>query len=461
VACVLAAVLGAGGWLMWLQPGPKTADSTPAVARQAPDEIRETVEKAPRNAEGKLLVDLVEDPDKVHYAPGTWATRKIFAKGFGSRVEAFKIGEGEDEAAWTLELSGPICATTDHVTADGHTAVLVQPTKRRGTGDEGICDELVFFDLDNGKVLWRKQLPGAEKAYVTNVNLTMARGTVALAWGLGSVAFDMKAGKQLWKTTGGSACTDQGFAGGRALLALLRCGDEADPVFKVQKVDPRTGRPQWTYRVDRGIKRVYLPSSEPPVLAVEAGDIWVTDLITLDDQGRRLAAISMEGKRYTPMCGTRYGGMVGFGTVEYCDGMVVGRTEVFVASEDTSEQGQPANWIMAFDMKTGRTVRKFDGRAMQPVFPLRMSGDRLLVFRQSANGIGPDAVVLWNPSTGNETPFLLFTLPIEVSYGLGRPDHADIVVEQGRAFFARREIIPDRKHPRDLVKAVIGIGAVK
>jgi len=115
----------------------------------------------------------------------------------------------------------------------------------------------------------------------------------------------------------------------------------------VQKVDPRTGRPEWTYKVAQGIKRVYLPSSDPPVLAVAAGEIPVTDLITLDDQGRHLATISMEGERYTPTCGSRYGGMSRFGTVEYCDGMVVGRTEVFVVSEDTSasEQVQPANWI--------------------------------------------------------------------------------------------------------------------
>jgi len=108
--------------------------------------------------------------------------------------------------------------------------VVVQPAKRRGTDDEGICDEVVCFDLDDGKVLWRKQMPGAAKAYVANIDLTMARSTVAVAWTEGSVAFDMKAGKQLWKSTSVSACTDMGFAGGRALLALLRCGDESDPV---------------------------------------------------------------------------------------------------------------------------------------------------------------------------------------------------------------------------------------
>ncbi|WP_143064630.1 hypothetical protein [Streptomyces colonosanans] len=100
------------------------------------------------------------------------------------------------------------------------------------------------------------------------------------------MASDMKAGKQLWKSTSVSVCRDTGFAGGRVLLALLRCGEESDPVYRVQKVAPRTGRPGWTYKVAKGIKQVYLPSSDPPVLAVAAGEISVTDRIVPADLGR-------------------------------------------------------------------------------------------------------------------------------------------------------------------------------
>ncbi|MEV5985162.1 PQQ-binding-like beta-propeller repeat protein [Streptomyces sp. NPDC052051] len=459
VAAVLVVVLGVGGGLLWYRSD-HAPNTTPRVARQGPDEIRETVEKVPRTPEGTAVIDyseLVSAKNKSGvYAPGTWVTDKIFAKGIGSTVKGIKIGVGGlQEKAWTLKLSGHICATSPDVTVDGRTAVVVQPAQHKGAEGEGICDEIVFLDLDHGKVLWRRQLPGADQAYVTNTNLTMTRNTVAVAWRAGSVGYDMKAGKQLWKSTGVDACQDVGFAGGRALLALIRCGTEESPEYKVQKVDPHSGRPVWTYKVAQGIAQVYLPSSDPPVLAVAAGDSEVTDLITLDDRGRHLATISLEGDLYDAMCGRHYGAIGYFRTIESCDGVVVGRTEVFVVS--TKE-----NWIMGFDRKTGKTRRKLDGRdSMQPIQPLRMSGDQLLVYSPTGDGIGPAAVLLWDPRTGKERPFLLFSLPDDSRYELSDPDDSDIIVEGGRVFFAKRQLSPDEDHPDVAVTVAIGVGSVE
>ncbi|WP_234377028.1 PQQ-binding-like beta-propeller repeat protein [Streptomyces sp. TP-A0356] len=465
--CALVAVLGVGGWLMWYQSGRKSADTGVTAVRQAPDEIRETVEKAPRTPEGAVVIEHDEEHLEKHdtdprYAPGTWATHKIFAKGVADTITGLRIGVGSmDERAWTLKLDGHLCATTSHVTVDGRTAVVVQPAQPKGAKNPGVCDEVLFFDIDTGRKLWRAKIPDAAAAFVTDTNLTMTRSTVAVAWGRGSVAFDMEDGRQLWKSTSVSACEDKGFAGGRALLAVLRCGQEGDPTYEVQKVDPRTGRTVWTYKIAKGVQAVYLPSSDPPVLAVGAGDITVTDLITLDGKGRRLASISMHGDRYDPLCGKRYGASSYFGDVEYCDGMVVGPTEVFVASKDETEVDQASNWIMAFDIRTGKTVRKFEGRALQPVHPLRMSGDQLLVYRGTRDSIGPAAVVLWNPSTGKETPFLFFTLPSDDDYTLSSPENSDIVVEQGRVFFAKRELTADLKRPKAPVLGAIGIGSAE
>ncbi|MER6129157.1 PQQ-binding-like beta-propeller repeat protein [Streptomyces sp. NPDC001795] len=466
VTGLVVVVLAVGGWLLWHGPGGQTSNTRPAVARQAPDEIRETVEKVPRSPEGAVVIDhneknLEKNDADPRYAPGTWATRKIFAKGVAHTITGFKIDDGNmDETAWTIQLDGHICATTPHVTADGRTAVVVQPTKPKGSTSSGVCDEVLFFDIDTGKKLWQAKMPNATHAYVTNINLTMTRGTVAIAWGEGSVAYDMKAGKQLWKSSV-STCMDKGFAGGRALLALRQCGQASDRTFEVQKVEPRTGRPEWTYKVDKGVQAVYLPSSDPPVIAVGAGDITVTDLITLDGHGNRLATITMHGEAYDPMCGQRYGASSYFGDVEYCDGMVVGRNEVFVASKDETEIDQASNWIMAFDIRTGKTIRKFEGRALQPVYPLRMSGDQLLVYRNTADDIGPSAVVLWNPRTGKSTPFLFFALPSDDDSALSDPEDSDIIVEQGRVFFAKRELTPDAKYPKNAVLGAIGIGSAE
>lgn len=461
VAAVLVVVLCAGGWLLMYATGDGTpADAKPSAAPQAPDEIRETVEKIPSPPEGELVIDYSEEKfkdDETRYAPGTWATDKIFAKGIKNTLTGFKFGQ--DDSAWTLELDGHICATTRHVTADGRTAVVVQPGKRKGTKGAGICDEVVFVDLDTGKKLWTATMPDAKTAYVTNTNLTMTRGTVAVAWGNGSVAYDMSDGKQLWKSTSVSTCEDTGFAGGRSLLVLLRCGEESTHAYRVQKLDPRTGKPRWTYNLKEGLSGVFLPSSDPPVLAVGAGDYGVTDLITLDDQGRYSATISMKGGRFDPMCGSSFDGSDYFGVMENCYAMVVGQHALFVASKADGDVDQAENWITAFDVKTGKALRKFDGRPLQPLWPVKMSGDDLLVYRPSSDNVGPAAIVSIDPATGKQTPFLFFNLPDD-STRMETPEWSDILVEHGRAFFSPRQLTPSAKYPDDPVPAAVGIGSV-
>ena len=185
----------------------------------------------------------------------------------------------------------------------------------------------------------------------------------------------------------------------------------------------------------------------------------MTDLITLDgDDGTKLATISMGGDAYDPGCGDRYFSSGFFGDLENCDGVVVGRDQVFVTSKDQSDIDQPENWIVAFDRTTGKTEGKLDGRSLEPVVPLRMSGDRLLVLRSSLSDIEPSAVLSWDPRTGRQTPYLLFGLPSDEQGELSDPTRSDIVVERGRVFFAKRELAADDKHPKDAVLAVLGIG---
>ncbi|MGW4913444.1 outer membrane protein assembly factor BamB family protein [Streptomyces sp. NPDC004270] len=467
LAAAVAVVLAAGGALA-MSLGDDTSSAARQAAAPAPDAIRQTTERTPASPEGRVVVDHYEedlpkesDPSP-RYAPGTWATGKVLAKGIGTRIVGVKIQAGVDDTAWTLQLDGHLCATSGHVTVDGRTAVVVQPSKRKGTKDAGICDEVVFVDLNNGKKLWTATMPSAREAYVTNTNLTLTKGVVAVAWGHGSVAYDMKSGERLWNSTTGAKCVDKGFAGGGALLALESCGAAPDTTYRVQRLDPRTGKPRWTYKVAAGVQDVYLPSADPPVLAVAAGDTLVTDLITLDgDDGGKLATISMGGDAYDPRCGDRYFSAGFFGDLENCDGVVVGPDQVYVTSKDQSEIDQPENWIVAFDRTTGKTVGKLDGRPLEPVVPLRMSGDRLLVFRSSLSDIEPSAVEAWNPRTGRLTPYLLFGLPSDEEGELGDPTQSDIVVEQGRVFFAKRELAADDKHPKAAVLSVLGIGSAE
>ncbi|MFJ3339109.1 PQQ-binding-like beta-propeller repeat protein [Streptomyces sp. NPDC086766] len=433
-----------------------SAGDRAAAVAQSPDEVRETAERASSSPEGREIIEhyeenLGKDP---RYAPGTWATDKIVARGVANRVEGYKLASDDDETAWKLELGGHLCATSRDVTADGRTAVVIQPPRGEAASGKGVCDQVVFLDLNTGKKLWQRKMPAADFAYVTNTGLTLTKGVVAVAWGRGSVAYDMKSGKQLWNSTTTSQCEDKGFAGGRALLALAACGEAPDTTYKVQKLDPRTGRTLWTYKVATGIDDVFLPSADPPVLAVAAGDTMVTDLITLDGQGRHLATISLNG--YDAKCGSRYAFSRFFGVVDACDGMVVGRTQAYIMSKENIAIGQPAGWIVAFDLKTGRTQGKFDGREFQAVVPVRMSGDDLLIYRAGADSLAPAALVRWNPRTDRETPYLLFQLPEDEAYELSDPEQTDIVVEKGRMFFAPRKLERDEDKPKAKVLSLAG-----
>ncbi|MGW7824272.1 outer membrane protein assembly factor BamB family protein [Streptomyces puniciscabiei] len=461
VAAVVVAVVCLGAGVFWYHSADRTKGRTDARAvEQAPDAVRETVEKAPVSPEGQVVVRHNEGGltgQQQRLAPATWATPRIVARALADRMEGYRIEPQPDwdAKAWTLQLGGHVCAVSRDVTADDRTAVVVEPG-RTDSPQNGACDEVVMVDLDTGKKLWQEKTPAAGDASILGTNISLTRGVVAVAWDGGSVAYEMHSGKRLWNTRATSRCHDSAYAGGRTLLALVKCGDPGDPTYRVEKLEPRTGKTVWRYSVSNGMRSIYLPSADPPVIAVEAGDYRVTDLITLDPKsGERLATISMND--YDPKCGGDVGGF--FDVVDKCYGMVVGRDRVFVMSKDTDDlTRKPENQITAFDVRKGTAVTKFVGRLFQQVVPVRMNGDDLIVFRSTMDDVQPAAMVDWNPRTDKETPYLLFHLPADDEGRLSDPGQSDILYEKGHAFFARRWLSRDDVHPKNPVLSVIGVG---
>ncbi|MFB7995712.1 PQQ-binding-like beta-propeller repeat protein [Streptomyces sp. NPDC056002] len=441
VIVVLVVVACAGGWLMWAGlPGGGNDDSAGAstTRKQASDEVRETVEDRPKDRSGHLAASLADDlkPGKTLNMPGTWATDKVLVKGMNSTLEGIRIGT--DEEAWHYSLSGEICGTTRHVTVDGRTAVLFRNGKSKG-----LCNQLGFFDLDTGKKLWQVSIPTSKTAMGEDVpNVSMTQGVVAAAWSAGSAAYDMSGGKRLWERKRTSDCREGGYAGGRALVVRLDCTDRAsgsyDPEYRVQKRAPRTGKTLWTYKVSSGIDLVYLVSAEPPVLAVTAGEDGLSDLISLDAKGKYRSTIRLEGGHYDLDCST-----TGVETaVDKCGQVVVGRKQAFITGgEQTEGINRRSNWIVSFDLATGKSVEKFDSGADQMMYPMRMSGDQLLAFKESTDNFAPASVVSLNPATGVETPYYYFNVPPEAKFMDPKTD--DIVFEKGRVFFASRELQAD------------------
>lgn len=439
-AGALAALCLGAGLMMYANDDDTLADAKPTAAPQHPDDVRETVEKPPRTTSGRMAFRFSVDdmsPGEQYEMPGLWATDKILAKGINRTLLGFAIGKDvvAGDEVWSVRLDGPICGTTRHVTADGRTAVLY----RADSGEKALCDHVAFVDLDTGEKIWQKALPstGAPRYAETLPSITLTRGTVVVTWSKGLSAYEMATGEELWKRRRTDGCRDTGSAGGKALLIRDTCTAEKtlDPSFRIRKVDPRTGEVEWTYDVTKGVRDVYLVSSEPAVLGTAAGDVSITDLITLDEKGEYRATIRLGNGTYVADCASQ----TNDNTIDDCPSVVVGDGQIFLESREDPDQTAEANsnWIIGFDVETGKTTRKFESGRKQLLHPLRMSGDQLLAYRESTDNIRPYGLVAIDPRTGGETPYFYFGLPIEATI-LATPKLVDIRVQNGRLFFGAR-----------------------
>ncbi|MEU9402672.1 PQQ-binding-like beta-propeller repeat protein [Streptomyces sp. NPDC048242] len=430
-------------------------DARPTSAAQAPDAVRRTVETAPRSVEGRAAVQYREEIRQVGAtadALGAWATDKVFAKGLVNTVKGFSLTKENatdakgDRPAWTLTFPGPLCATTRHVSAAGWTAVAyagerVDPGQSLGAP----CDRLAVIDLDTGKKRWETRL-GTADAPAGNVNVTMTDGAVAVAGDQGSAAYDTTSGKRLWTRSARGTCADSGFAGGSALLALVRCGDSAGPRFRVERVDAHTGRTRWTYRVGEGIEAVYLASAAPAVIAVAAGDVQVSHLIPLDEHGRARGTIRLADTHMPVGCDRPFSAVV-----ESCRSVVVGPRELYLPVDDD---------IVSFDLATGKSGRRF-ASPTGAMTPLKTNGDHLIAYREGS-GFTPSAVVSLDPATGEERPLLLFGANPDDLAGTDDPTRDDILYEHGRLFLAATSVYgpTDKGHLGELSNVAVGVESI-
>ncbi|MBC9711760.1 PQQ-binding-like beta-propeller repeat protein [Streptomyces sp. TRM66268-LWL] len=385
----------------------------------------DTVEKKPATPEGELIAEMVPGddipPGVTARTPGSWATDKIFAKSDGAAVYGYTTQDAKE--AWRIQLPGEICAASRHVTSSGMTAVITE--EKRGTaGPEESCSELTAFDIDTGRQLWRKHLKEAEGYAPFMVGVTVSQGVVAATWKEGSVAFDLASGKQHWTKNAVSTCRDTAFGGGADLVAIVSCGDAEYPVVKAQKLDPVTGEARWTYKVSPGIKTVEVLSTRPTLLGLSAGDALTTDIAAVGDNGKLRSLIRLEGGRYKIDCET---------VMERCRGLAVSQDRVYLATKDSEfDLEKPANKIVGFDLDTGKVVGKsFPARPLQPLVPLRMSGDKVIAYRSLSNGV----VVSLDPATGKQEVLMIHPLGDDDSR-LANAYRSEVLYEHGRLFLS-------------------------
>ncbi|WP_234312022.1 PQQ-binding-like beta-propeller repeat protein [Streptomyces griseus] len=473
VAAVATAALGAGALLVSgvLDQDPKKPAEPLAGAHQGRLDVRETVEKRPASTTGTMGFRFSTDDmsaGEQYELPGMWATDRILAKGINRTVVGLPVGTDASvgDEKWKLRLSGPICGYTNHVTGENRTAVLF-----KGKPDEhALCDHVAFFDLDDGRKIWQHEIPVSgvgdseevpeNDALQDDPSVTLTRGTVAVTWGGGSDAYDMDHGRRLWRTKATGNCGDDGAAGGGALFIRVSCWHDGKPTdswesltYKVRAVDPRTGRTKWTYSAATGVRDVKVPSTDPAVLAVAAGDTGYTELLSLDGKGKNRATIRLQNGQYVGECTDETDYLL----IDDCPTMPVGGGQVFLRSKDSDDALHPSNWIVGFDLATGNTTKKFESGPNETLRPIRTSGGKLLALRQSSDRIAPMGLVSLDPGTGEETPYFYFGLPLEAE-NFTIIDSNDVLVQNGRLYFgARRVSGPAKQGQKEWTQMVLGI----
>ncbi|MBH5335198.1 PQQ-binding-like beta-propeller repeat protein [Streptomyces pactum] len=310
--------------------------------------------------------------------PGLWATDKIFAKTEDYKITGYPVEGGKP--TWQIPLDGQVCQGWRGVTEDNLTAIVFEDHKPKNDKDYADCSEIGLVDLDAGKLVWQKHIEdGGSRIDFDEV--TIGAGTVAAGGLDGGAAWSLD-GKQLWAPSEGD-CEDRGYEGSEEkLVAATYCGEYDSPNIKVSTVNPKTGDVISGYQVPRGIKDVHVVSADPLVLGLEAaGESYdVTDVWVIDDSaatGKLKTKISTRNGQYVVDCdSTNIGGCTQIVVSEQTD-------TIFMASEERSNGGAGAvNEIVAFSMKTGKTIGKADGDSEAATVPLKLDEDGYLIAYQ-------------------------------------------------------------------------------
>jgi len=359
------------------------------------------VEKAPSDPASKVLFELPTPPlakGESLQTDGSWITDKVFAKTGSSEVNGYDLDKGTK--LWTAKLPGPVCGASRWKGADGtRTAILFRPAVPTKAAYQQ-CSQVGALDLATGKLLWTKTAADGDYALSFDA-VTVSGNTVAASGTSGGAAFDLATGKALWAPKASDTCHDRGYGGGPKLVAVRKCGDYDNPTLSVQTLDPVTGKVLSEYKLATGIEYASIVSTDPLVVGADVGDSAgdgssLSDLFSIDGTtGALRARISVPGDEYGAECE--------ISQVDGCSGVIAAGDRLYIQTEDGSGS---AKQIVAFDVVTGKqTGQRADGGEDTDLYPIRMDGTNLLVYKEASYDKG-GAVVSIDGKTFKETTLM-------------------------------------------------------
>ncbi|MFG2650894.1 PQQ-binding-like beta-propeller repeat protein [Streptomyces sp. NPDC048436] len=392
-------------------------------------------EKVPANTAATVSMQLPqpEVPEKeVWSTKGSWLTDDVYAKAGVNKIVGYDPATGDE--LWTLPLAGQTCAGSREVTRDGIVAVAYEEGKRTKKDKYQTCSQISAIDLKDGRKLWTETIDeGSSAARVEEV--TISGSTVAAGSSAGGAAFEIMSGDHLWEPTAGDECQDEGYAGGEQLVAVRKCGDYDEPKLKIELLDPKSGKAQWTFPLAGGIKYANVISTKPVVFGQQTGAdaTNVTDVFSLDGKGELRAKVSLGKDKYDHDCE--------FDVVDACSSIAVGNDKLYIPTRQHDGGGySQTNEIIAFSLATGKTTGdRADAGEDGEMFPIRMDGGNILAYKDGGYNKGAQVVSI-NGKTMKETKLLETPAAESVGSAISSmvPKSNELLYSDGKLFLGKK-----------------------
>ncbi|WP_406096116.1 PQQ-binding-like beta-propeller repeat protein [Streptomyces sp. NBC_01013] len=384
---------------------------------------------------------------------GPWIVGDTIVKGMYRTVSGYSAADGKQK--WTLKLPADICSAPAQTTADGKIVIAV----KNGTTDKADCSDLQLIDLNTGKAGWKKPVKSSGLFdLMSDISLAISGNTVTVGRTGASNAFRVSDGKELFGKRAG-ICQPFAFAGGPKLIAATNCrtDDLDNPQQQIERIDPNTGKPKWTYKPARGweVDKVY--SVSPLIVSLTKGsssDNKKWSILAFRENGTlRSQIVSDKGDKFAPDCG---GAFAIFGQrLDGCTGVAADANTFYMATQDDTSGSARTNQVVAFNLNTGKTKWKAKAPAGQTMKPLRMEGADVLLYLDAGYNKGGGIATL-APSGGSPKTVLQHpasTAQIESSFW-----DAEVLYANGRSFITSGRVSASNDEEELETKTMMAFG---
>ncbi|WP_392753298.1 PQQ-binding-like beta-propeller repeat protein [Streptomyces sp. LN590] len=404
-----------------------------------------------RPGEAKVLwlqeggVDLPRNGSDVY---GPWIVGDTVVKAMFRTVSGYSVTDGSRK--WSLRMPSSLCAAPSQPTVDGKIVFGI----KTGTADDALCNSLQMVDLTTGKAGWRKtyRRQGAWDL-LSDVSMAINGDTVTAGRTSRTDAFRVSDGAVLFGELPGN-CQPFGFASGPVAIAATSCQTAADDhkEQQVQRIDPVTGKVQWTYKVKKGWEVAQFYSVSPLVVSLKQEDKWA--IIVLNENGTYRSQLVGGTDDYGTKCG---GDLLTEGkNLDNCLGVAADDRMVYLATKPPEDDLTPTNKVVAFDLNTGQAKWKAAAPAGQTLMPIRTEGGRLLMYLAAGKNKGGGIASL--PPTGG-TPQMVLRHPAAASMVERGFFDSRVAYQNGRCLLMHARISGIDDEDEKSMKSMAGFGS--